>query len=122
MTQNEEPEHVEVLAMPMNAIEAQERATIDLQVSTAKKYPRSITKFYKDATDMIKASKAIAESCVYRRPVGKGPDGRMKYADGLSIRMAEIALASYGNLRVATRIVNVTPRQVTAQGIATRRA
>ena len=117
MAENE-IEHVEVMAMPMNAIEAQERATIDMQISTAKRYPRNITQFYKDATNMIKASKEIATSCVYRRPVGKDANGKMKYADGLRIRMAEIALASYGNLRVATRIVDVTPRQVTAQGIA----
>jgi len=116
MTENE-VQHVDIIPMSSNALEAQERATVDIQIATAKRYPRSIEKFQKDATNMIKASKQVAESCVYNRPVGKD-GGRMKFAEGPSIRLAEIVASCYGNLRVATIITEVSPRQVKAQGMA----
>ena len=119
MNNEHDIQHVEVTAVSSNALEAQERATIDIQIATAKKYPRSLDKFKKDATSMIQASKAVAESCVYNRPVGKdSKTGRMKFAEGASIRLAEIVGSCYCNLRVATVITEVTPRQVKAQGVA----
>jgi hypothetical protein len=59
-----------------------------------------------------------AASCIYRRPVGKGDDGQMKFAEGMSIRMAEIVGAAYGNLRVYATLMDQTERQVVARGMA----
>jgi len=112
-----EIEHVEVTAVESNALFAMERAEIDIQIATAKKYPRSIEVFHQQASDMIRANKQIAAECIYRRPVGK-EEGKMKYVEGPSVRLAEIVAACYGNLRIATIITEVSPRQVKAQGIA----
>jgi hypothetical protein len=116
MAENE-IEHVEAVAVPANALEQIERASIDIQIATAKKYPRSMAKFYERATAMVTFDAETAASCLYRRPVGK-ENGVMKYAEGESVRLAEIVAASFGNIRVAGRITEMEPRHVKAQGVA----
>lgn len=102
-----------------STIEVIERAHIDVQVSTAHRYPRSMEVFKKRASDMVAIDRETAESCVYRRPVGKDPEtGKQKIAEGMSIRMAEIVGASYGNLRVSARIIEQTPRFVRVEAVA----
>lgn len=97
----------------ITAVEAIERATVDVQISTAHKYPRSLAKFKETAMNMIMQDEETAESCIYSRPVGDG-----KYAEGMSIRMAEIVGGSYGNLRVGSILLEQTERQVKARGFA----
>ena len=115
--ENQEIEHVEAIAVTQNALEQIERASIDIQIATAKKYPRSMDKFYKRAEAMVTVDKATASSCLYSRPVGK-EGGKMKYAEGESIRLAEIVASCFGNIRVAGRITEMEPRHVKAQGVA----
>jgi len=110
-------EHVEVVPVQVTALEAMERATIDVQIATAKQYPRSLEKFYRTAEEMIALDQDTAASCMYNRPVGKEA-GKMRYAEGMSIRLAEIVAASYNNLRVAGLITEMTSRYVKAIGIA----
>jgi len=98
-------------------LDVQERATIDLQIATAKKYPRDLTTFTKKAVQYATLNKETAESCIYHRPVGRDKDGKMKYAEGLSVRTAEIVFSTYGNIRAGARIVSQTERQVIAQGV-----
>ena len=108
----------EIVAPTANVLESQERASIDTQIATAKKYPRSISLFTKKAVAMATVDEETAESCIYRRPVGKDKSGQMTFAEGLSVRMAEIVGESFGNLRVACRVVEQTERYVKAQGVA----
>lgn len=103
--------------MPMAALEATERASIDSQISTAKRYPRSMERFKNNAVSMATIDEETAESCLYRRPVGK-ENGQPKFAEGMSIRMAEIVGASYGNMRVQATLIEQTPRFVRARGMA----
>jgi len=121
MAENE-IEHVEAVAVPANALEQIERASIDIQIATAKKYPRSMAKFYERATAMVTFDAETAGSCLYCRPVGKEKNAKgqwvEKYAEGESIRLAEIVAASFGNIRVAGRITEMEPRHVKAQGVA----
>ena len=42
----------------------------------------------------------------------------MKFAEGESVRLAEIVASSYGNMRVGGRITEMNPRSVKAQGVA----
>jgi hypothetical protein len=96
-----------------------ERAHVDVQISTAHRFPRSMEVFKKRASDMVAIDRETAESCIYRRPVGKDAEtGRQKIAEGMSIRMAEIVGASYGNLRVSSRIIEQTPRFVRVEAVA----
>ena len=109
------PGELEVL--PPSAVESLMRGEIDVQIATAHKYPRSIALFKKRALEMVSLDEDTAASCIYTRPVGE-EKGVMKYAEGMSVRMAEIVGACYGNLRVGSTIVDMTPRHVTARGYA----
>ncbi len=103
--------------MPLTAVEATERATVDSQITTAKRYPRSMERFKKGAIGMATLDEETAESCLYRRPVGmKG--GVQQFAEGMSVRMAEIVAANYGNIRVQATLIEQTPRFVRARGMA----
>lgn len=103
-----------------SALEALVRGEIDIQIATAKRFPRSLEQFTRRAIAMATIDEETAESCIYRRPVGKkrGANGRMEdeFAEGMSIRMAEIVGASYGNLRVYAQLVEQTPEFVRARG------
>lgn len=100
-----------------SALEATERAAIDIQISTAKRYPRSLQAFKARAIDMATIDEETAESCLYRRPVGM-KDGQQQFAEGMSVRLAEIVGATYGNLRVRAFIVEQTERFVRVCGQA----
>jgi len=125
MTEKNQPAEVvvaeavaaEIVTPTTNVLETQERASIDIQIATAKKYPRKLSVFTKQATAYATVDDETAESCIYRRPVGKDKNGNQTFAEGLSVRMAEIVGACFGNLRVACRIVEQTPRYVKAQGV-----
>lgn len=94
-----------------------ERAEIDSQIATAKQYPRSLEQFKKRALSMATLDLETAESCIYSRPVGK-KNGVDQYAEGASIRLAEIVAACYGNVRVSARITEQTERFVKCEGVA----
>ena len=112
---NEEMEVASAEIMPVGSdvMERLERAQIDVAIATAHHYPRSMAKFKKSAEEMITVDEETAESCIYRRPVGDG-----KFAEGKSIRMAEVVGSCYENLRYGAKIVEVDPkgRFVKAQG------
>ena len=99
------------------ALEALTRGEIESQIDIAKRYPRSMEKFTQRATDMACLDEETAASCLYHRPVGKEA-GKLVYADGMSIRMAEIVGACYGNLRVYAMLISQTERQTVARGMA----
>jgi hypothetical protein len=107
------PEENSLDVLPLSSIAGLERAQIDSQIATAHAYPRSLEQFQKRAISMATLDLTTAESCIYSRPVGGG-----KTAEGESIRMAEIVAACYGNLRVAARIIEQTPRLVRCEGVA----
>ncbi|MCE5324930.1 MAG: hypothetical protein LLG01_00800 [Planctomycetaceae bacterium] len=109
--------HVEAEAVNPDALAIMERVTIDSQIATAKRYPRSISLFIERAQTMACVDDDTAKSCFYRRPVGK-EGGKQVYAEGESIRLAEIVAASYDNLAIRAIIVEITPRYVKAVGMA----
>jgi hypothetical protein len=114
--QFETPNHVEVVEA--NPLEIIERANIDVQISTAHRFPRSMEIFKKRAMEMVSIDQETAESCIYRRPVGKDRYGKITYAEGESIRLAEIVAACYGNIRVQGMITEQEPKHVKAVGVA----
>lgn len=119
---NEEAPSDSLEVLMPSALEAMERAHIDVQISTAHRFPRSLEIFKKRAISMATLDEETAESCIYTRPVGKEKNERgqwvEKFAEGSSIRLAEIVAASYGNIRVAARIVEQTERYVKCEGVA----
>jgi len=118
MSEEQIVEQTNVLeAVSADTLESMQRAEIDLQIATAHAYPRSISRFLQQATAMATVDCETADSCLYRRPVGK-VGSTMQYAEGESIRLAEIVAATYGNLRVQGVISEITPRYVKAIGMA----
>lgn len=104
-------------ALAPSVVEALVRGEVDIQIATANRYPRSLEQFQRRAISMATLDEDTAESCLYRRPVGK-KNGKEEYAEGLSIRMAEIVGACYGNLRVGCQLIEQTPEFVRARGMA----
>lgn len=96
---------------------AYERAQIDCQIATAKAYPRNIQQFLTNCIAAATADREIAESLFYMVPVGK-ENGRQKYVEGPSIRLAELVAAYYKNIRMETGIIEQTDKSVTAFSIA----
>lgn len=106
-----------VTAPNNNSLDVQERANIDLQIQTAKAYPRTLTRFKEKAKELATYDEVTAESCIYRRPVGKDKNGRQTFAEGMSVRLAEIVFSCFGNLRAGSRVVEQTETYVKAQGV-----
>lgn len=86
-------------------------AEIDVQVATAKKFPRSIAEFKRKALSLATISQEVAEGCQYALPRAG------EIITGPSVRLAEIIAISYGNIRLGGRVVSNDGRRVTAQGI-----
>lgn len=87
------------------------KAEIDVQISTAKAFPRSLTVFIQKATSMATLTEDIAASCSYALPRGG------KSLEGPSVRLAEIVCATYGNIRSGARVIANDGKTITAQGI-----
>ena len=92
---------------------ALDRAAIDMQVSTAKKYPRSITKALLEAQELATLDEETAGSMFYTLPRRKGQD---KAIEGPSARLAEIMAYSWGNLRAQAEVVDEGRTHITAVG------
>ena len=101
-----------VEAVDGTIIEQLTRSEVDMQVATAKRFPRSILQFKQDTLTMAISTPEIARSCFYVLPRGR------KKIDGPSVRLAEIAAGAWGNLRCETRVVATEDRIVTAQATA----
>lgn len=86
-------------------------AEIDQQITTAKKYPRSVEKFLRSARSLATLNEQTARACNYALP----RDGKM--IEGPSARLAEIIASQWGNCRYGARVVAEDETFVTAQGV-----
>jgi len=93
------------------------KAEIDIQIATAKKYPRSIKAFRQEALSMATSDAEIAGSCFYKLK-REAKNGSVSFIEGPSVRLAEIIASSWGNLRFGARIIDESEKFVTAQGVA----
>ena len=109
-----ENEIIEVKQVEM--LTAIDRAEVDIQIATAKQYPRDVTATLNKIATYATMDKETAEDCFYvlRR---KDANGNDSIIEGLSVRMAEIIAGAWGNLRVQTRIIGNDGRMITAQAI-----
>jgi hypothetical protein len=98
------------------------KSEIDQQITTAKAFPRSITKFMKEAVALVTMDVATAAECNYALPRGNEKDPqtgqwRKKIITGPSARFAEILAYSWGNCKAGARVVGEDDEFVTAQGM-----
>ena len=87
---------------------------IDVQVATAKRYPRSIADFLKRAESLACLNTDVAASCIYALP--RKENGKQKNIEGPSARFAELMASAYGNIRAEGRTIGDDGRYVTARG------
>jgi hypothetical protein len=91
-------------------------AEIDVQVSTARRYPRSVSQFVKKATELATLSPEIAAACVYALP--RKENGRAKTIEGPSARFAEIMASAWTNMRAEGKTIGNDGQFVTSRGTA----
>lgn len=110
----EENPIIEVKQVDM--LQAINRAEIDIQIATAKQYPRDINATLNKIATYAMMDKETAEDCFYVLH-RKGVNGQNSVIEGLSVRMAEIIAGAWGNLRVQTRIIGNDGKMITAQAV-----
>jgi hypothetical protein len=89
---------------------------IDIQVSTAKRYPRSVALFIKRATEMVTLSAEVAQACVYALP--RKENGKAKTIEGPSARFAEVMANAWTNIRAEGKTLGNDATFVTSRGTA----
>jgi hypothetical protein len=87
------------------------RVELDVVVSTAKQFPRSIAKFRDLSSEMTLSSVEFAAQSFYALPRAG------KWITGPSIRFAETLQHAWGNCRAAARVTEEQEKYVVAQGV-----
>lgn len=96
-------------------LQAINRSEVDMQIATAKQYPRHLPTVLNQIATLATLDAETAEDCFYiLRRKGEGGGNTI---EGLSVRMAEIIAGAWGNLRVQTRIIGNDGKTITAQGV-----
>jgi hypothetical protein len=92
---------------------AMQKAEIDQQISTAKAYPRVISRIVGNILSLATLDEETAKECIYALPRAN------KAIKGPSIRLAEIIASQWGNCRQAARVVHVDrfEKYVEAEGV-----
>lgn len=88
---------------------------VDRMIATARRYPRSITRFQQRLMEWAGANRAIAEKCSYGFPRGRGRD--KKWITGPSIHFARMLAAAWGHLRVGGMVITPGPTDVEIRAI-----
>lgn len=86
-------------------------AEIDTQIMTAKAFPRDVNKCLKNIINYIENDQDIADSCIYKVDAGNN-----KYADGPSIRLAELFVSEWGNIMINTKLIGNDGARVISSG------
>ena len=107
---NPEQLPVEVVS-EANAITSMIKGEVDIQIQTAKQYPRVISKSKERILEVATSDQETADSCFYLLPRGG------KSIEGPSTRLAEIVANSWGNLRIGSRVLDVGEKSVVCQGV-----
>lgn len=105
-------DETQIVRHEVGGLEAITRSEVAAQLDAAHRWPRSVSKFLREAASLATVSQEVSEACMYSVP----RDGKM--ITGPSVRLAEMIATSWGNLHMGTRIVDVGDRTVTAQAVA----
>ncbi len=106
---------VEIISQ-VDSLQAITRSEMDIQIATAKHYPRDIAKVSDNIRAMAMFDEETMEACFYTLERTE-KDGSKKLIEGPTIRLAEICVSQWGNLRTGKRIIGNDGKRITAQGI-----
>lgn len=96
-------------------VAALNRSEVDIQITTAKTYPRVLSHVLNQIETYATMDTETAEDCFYAlRRAGANGD---TIIEGVSVRMAEIIAGAWGNMRVQTRIIGNDGKTITVQGM-----
>lgn len=95
-----------------DVVYSQDKATIDMQISTAKAYPRNVKRALDNSIVMATMDVETASTCAYSLPRGG------KTINGASVHLAKILAQNWGNLRVEAKVVAIDQKHVTSQAVA----
>jgi len=109
-----ENEVIESQVVDGNTLAILTKAEIDQQITTAKAYPRAVTKFVDESTELVTMNEEVAGECFYVLPARKGSN---KAIMGPSSRLGEIIMSCWGNCRGGARIVAEERDFIVAQGV-----
>lgn len=87
-----------------------EKANVDTQVSTAKQYPRDITRALNNSIVMATIDQQTAQTMGYALPRGGKP------ITGPSVHLAKLIVSNWGNIRAEAKVVQITESQVVSRG------
>jgi len=108
----DESEELTIIPANTEVIFQQDRAQIDIMISTARAYPRNIKKATENALAIITMDKETAATCTYAVPRGG------KSITGPSVHLAKILVQQWGNMRVEAKVVDIGTDQITSQAVA----
>lgn len=98
-------------ATSINALEQITRAEVDIQISTAQRFPRDEQASIRKAEAMALVDDETAAECYYAIPRAG------KTIVGPSIRLAEIIATTWKNLRVASRVMDIGQDDLTVAAV-----
>lgn len=107
--ENETIESAEVVDVAV--VYQQDKASLDVQITTAKAYPRNIKRATDNALAIVTMDTETAKTCNYSLPRG----GRS--ISGPSVHLAKILAQVWGNLRVDAKVVNIDATHVTSESV-----
>lgn len=90
----------------------QDKAVIDMQIATAKAYPRNIKRATDNSVALVTMDRETASTCTYSVPRGG------KAITGVSVHLAKILAQNWGNMRIEAKVVSIEERHITSQAIA----
>ena len=91
-------------------MDAIEKANVDVQVSTAKQFPRNITRAIQNSIVMATIDPDTAQTMRYALPRGGKP------ITGPSVHLAKLIVSNWGNIRAEAKVVQITDSQVVSRG------
>ena len=111
-TQNNNVEiEVSEIVPQSTALYSANKAQIDVQVSTARAYPRNVMKATDNAVALVSMDRGVAATCTYSIPRGG------KSISGPSVHLARILMSCWGNIRAEARVIDVSDKHVTSEAI-----
>jgi hypothetical protein len=89
-----------------------ENSNYDVQVETAKKYPRDIKRAVNNMIAIATMDNETAKSCTYSLPRSG------KNISGGSVHLAKIVAQNWGNLRVEAKVSKITATSIYSEAVA----
>jgi hypothetical protein len=108
-SQSEESE-IAVQVSP-DVVYQQDKAQLDIQIVTAKAYPRNILRATDNALAIVTMDQVIAKTCNYSVPRGG------KQITGPSVHLAKIIAQVWGNMRIDAKVIDIDQTRITSEAI-----